>query len=335
VSSATDSFYERWLQLRGQAEAEKRQARKAISPDELEWVTTRQDARAALLISPENGFRTWGTTLMVAEIPVGWQTGEHLHGEEAVFIHRGRGCSVIDGRRFDWEAGDCLWIPFGSRHQHFNLGAEPVQYVSALCPDLEYQCLVVDVQQLSECGPCVAVPDGEDGGDVDADGRQLVFRLKNAPATAPRGLPPDATANTAFRQSMPAVMSTAAVGLPPERQSIHLMYPPRFVGEEVELTHIFTYGAGDSSPKHAHMEAMLYVVKGRGYSVIDDERFDWQEGSAFHVQGPQTVHQFFATEPSRLLRIHFGIRSLFFQPIAKPRFPYVFLGGEEERNAGG
>jgi quercetin dioxygenase-like cupin family protein len=134
---------------------------------------------------------------------------------------------------------------------------------------------------------------------------------------------------------MPAVMSTAAVGVAESRKSIHLMYPPKFVGEEVEMTHIFTYGAGDRAPKHAHMEAMLYVVEGRGYSIIDDERFDWQEGGAFHVQGPQTVHQFFAEEPSRLLRIHFGIRSRFFQPVARSSFPYVFLGAETERGVEG
>ena len=40
------------------------------------FVIDRFGARAALLISPYNGFRTWGTTLMTAEIPVGWQTGE-------------------------------------------------------------------------------------------------------------------------------------------------------------------------------------------------------------------------------------------------------------------
>ena len=120
------TFYDRWLGLRQTAEAEKQQARKVINPPDLEWVQTRQDARAALLISPENNFRTWGTTAMVAEIPVGWQTGEHSHGEEGMFIHRGRGCTILEGQRFDWEAGDCIWIPFGARHRHVNLGDEPV-----------------------------------------------------------------------------------------------------------------------------------------------------------------------------------------------------------------
>jgi quercetin dioxygenase-like cupin family protein len=330
------TFYDQWLSLRAQADAEKRRARKAINPADLEWQQTRQDAGAALLISPENGFRTWGTTLMTAEIPAGWQTGEHSHGEECIFIHRGTGCTILDGQRFDWERGDCLWIPYGARHRHINLGDEPIRYVSALAPNLEHFCLVVDFQQYAECGPSDhAHLAAEPAANHDRDGRQIVFRLKDAPATPPRGLPPDATRDTTFRTSMPAVMSTAAVGVAESRKSIHLMYPPKFVGEEVEMTHIFTYGAGDRAPKHAHMEAMLYVVEGRGYSIIDDERFDWQEGGAFHVQGPQTVHQFFAEEPSRLLRIHFGIRSRFFQPVARSSFPYVFLGAETERGVEG
>src|SRR5689334_14455578 len=109
------NFYDSWLELTEKAQREQQAARKAISPQELDWLTTRQDARAALLISSENGFRTWGTTTMIAEIPVGWKTGAHSHGEEGIFIHHGHGCSIIDDERFDWTAGDCLWIPYGAR----------------------------------------------------------------------------------------------------------------------------------------------------------------------------------------------------------------------------
>ncbi len=59
------------------------------------------------------------------------------------------------------------------------------------------------------------------------------------------------------------------------------------------------------------------------------------KGGAFHVQGPQTAHQFFATEPSKLLRVHFGIRSHFFQSVARGKFPYLFLGSEAERSLDG
>ena len=331
----SQNFYDHWLELTARSQDEKKQARKVINPDDLQWVQTRQDARAALLVAPESGFRTWGTTTMVAEIPEGWQTGRHSHGEEAIYILEGTGCSVIDGQRFDWEAGACLKIPFGAMHQHFNLGSGPVSYLSAMAPDLEYVCLLLDLQQHADRGPITDLPANlADSGDHDAKGQRIIVHAKDAPATSPSQWPADYEHNS-FSDTMPHQMRTGAPSPNALRKTIHLMYPPHFPGGEVEMTSIFCYAAGDYSPKHAHMEAVLYVLEGGGYSIIDDERCDWVKGGAFHVQGPQTAHQFFATEPSKLLRVHFGIRSHFFQSVARGKFPYLFLGSEEERSLDG
>jgi hypothetical protein len=52
--------------------------------------------------------------------------GSHIHqgGIVSIFVLEGRGYSVVDGKRWDWEAGDLLLLPFkmgGVEHQHFNL----------------------------------------------------------------------------------------------------------------------------------------------------------------------------------------------------------------------
>src|SRR3972149_690099 len=65
------------------------------------------------------------TVTLVAEIPVGYHTGEHAHGEKAIHIVAGEGFSVVNGTRYDWAAGSTMWMPFGSRHQHFNTGPRP------------------------------------------------------------------------------------------------------------------------------------------------------------------------------------------------------------------
>jgi hypothetical protein len=72
------------------------------------------------------------------------------------------------------------------------------------------------------------------------------------------------------------------------------------------------------------------LIRGRGYAIVDDDRFEWEEGGAFHVSGPQTIHQYWATEEASLLRVHFGIRSKFFQPTARGHFPYLRFGAEDE-----
>jgi len=67
-----------------------------IPEEEVEWVRTQQDCRAGLPIATETGFRTWGTVSMISEIPVGWHTGEHAHGEEAIHIVGGEGFRGAD-----------------------------------------------------------------------------------------------------------------------------------------------------------------------------------------------------------------------------------------------
>jgi mannose-6-phosphate isomerase-like protein (cupin superfamily) len=80
------------------------------------------------------------------------------------------------------------------------------------------------------------------------------------------------------------------------------------------------------SGKHAHQEALLYVLDGAGHSVIEGETVPWRTGSALHVQGPQTAHQHFveSSTPSRMLRVSSGLR-YFFEPIVKTEWPYLFI----------
>ena len=68
---------------------------------------------------------------MKGEIPVGWQTGKHVHGEESIHILKGQGFSIINGQRFDWKDGSTLQIPYRAEHQHFNTGDEPALLLSA------------------------------------------------------------------------------------------------------------------------------------------------------------------------------------------------------------
>ncbi|NIO21957.1 MAG: hypothetical protein GTN76_14810, partial [Candidatus Aenigmarchaeota archaeon] len=106
-------FWDKWLRYWDEEVKEKAEARKVIHEEELEWMTTRQDKRVALLAAPENGFVTMGGVSMLVEIPVGWRTGKCSGGEVAMYIIEGEGCSVIDGLRYDWEEGAIVAIPFG------------------------------------------------------------------------------------------------------------------------------------------------------------------------------------------------------------------------------
>jgi gentisate 1,2-dioxygenase len=44
-----------------------------------------------------------------------------------IYVIEGRGYSMVDGERWEWEAGDLMLLPLrpeGVEHQHFNLDTE-------------------------------------------------------------------------------------------------------------------------------------------------------------------------------------------------------------------
>lgn len=61
-------------------------------------------------------------------------SGRHVHqGGLTLFVIKGRGYTVVDGKRFDWSEGDLICLPIkkgGVEHQHFNLDGQPSRWVA-------------------------------------------------------------------------------------------------------------------------------------------------------------------------------------------------------------
>jgi hypothetical protein len=81
-------------------------------------------------------------------------SGKHRHqGGLVIYVLEGRGYSVVDGERHDWEAGDLLLLPIkegGVEHQHFNTNPdEPCRWLAFIhWPTLD--ALASPAEQLSE-----------------------------------------------------------------------------------------------------------------------------------------------------------------------------------------
>jgi len=77
-------------------------------------------------INPSNGHaavETMGAWLQ--KLPVGFHGKAHRHVNSVVYhIKEGKGYTIIDGVRFDWEKGDFLVIPTWAVHEHVNKGTE-------------------------------------------------------------------------------------------------------------------------------------------------------------------------------------------------------------------
>jgi mannose-6-phosphate isomerase-like protein (cupin superfamily) len=78
---------------------------------------------------------------------------------------------------------------------------------------------------------------------------------------------------------------------------------------------VFTHEVRSVSGKHRHQGGLvIYVIDGKGYSVIDGERVDWEKGDLVLLPlRPNGVeHQHFNTDPEKpavwMAFIHRGIR---------------------------
>ncbi len=59
---------------------------------------------------------------------------------------------------------------------------------------------------------------------------------------------------------------------------------------------------GENDRKHRHYyETLMFVLEGRGYSIIEEDRVEWEAGDAIHVP-PWSWHQHFNSDPQREIR---------------------------------
>ena len=136
--------------------AEAREQRRALAEasyviraEEQIWEDSPQ-GRLKHVAHPELSANVTDIEAYIQEIPPDGRSGKHRHmAEEFVFVLEGRGYSLhrdvqaevgetyhwrpdTTAKRFNWEAGDWMYIPVNTIHQHFNDdGDEPARLLCA------------------------------------------------------------------------------------------------------------------------------------------------------------------------------------------------------------
>jgi mannose-6-phosphate isomerase-like protein (cupin superfamily) len=288
-------FYSDWLTQSADIEKTVNDGPRLARGKDLKWVKTKQDAKAALMIAPEVGFPTGGSILMKGEIPVGWHTGEHFHGEEALYIEEGQGFMVVDGERYDFGQGSVMHVPFRSTHQLFNTGSEPILYLSALAWHLEASINMGKMEQLQECGANEAA------------------QLESFPMAASQNWPVDGR-RIVMNKDQYAIRENPGHGanysLGGSGREGSGMSANGFKMTAAGITSIFVENPHFKSHSHAHPEAYLYCLEGKGYSEIGGKYYEWEKGDAVHVPPGMMHHQHFNPSDGKTqeLRFEFGIR---------------------------
>jgi mannose-6-phosphate isomerase-like protein (cupin superfamily) len=295
------TFYDEWLNasdvIRGELDATKFVARDKDIP----WVSTPQDAKVKLMVANDLGYATMGSNVLKAEIPVGWHTGKHRHGEESMHILAGEGFSVIDGQCFDWHKSSTIQIPYWAEHQHFNTGDVPVLMISAMAFDLERFVRLARIEQLETCGPNSAdlmAKSPRENGQYYADGSRAVIHIEQAPADD---------------DSYESLGNIAAVKN--QHDFIQYLVQPKngFRFNEVAITHQWIEPPYHHSGRHKHLEAVVYAVEGEGYTDMQGQHVPWEAGDVLYVPPAMWEHQHMNDNPNPIkqLRIAFGIRQWF------------------------
>ncbi len=115
-------------------------------------------------------------------------------------------------------------------------------------------------------------------------------------------------------QSGDVVMHTKGVELeevPGRRRRRKFISEPAILGSMVQTMAMFVaeIAPGDRAGKHRHFnEAMIYIIEGKGHSIVNEQRYDWSEGDVVSVPLYEW-HQHFNDDPDRPVR-YLGITNL-------------------------
>ena len=148
--TATQKLYQELLDDATSQPARNAKRKKIIRPEDMPWEMSRQGLLKHLMNEAMNT-RVESVDAYMQIIPPGSRSGKHRHlAEECLYVLEGRGydlhqdCDVEitdtyhwraqdEVKRYEWEAGDVIYIPPNTIHQHFNADPErPLRLVSAI-----------------------------------------------------------------------------------------------------------------------------------------------------------------------------------------------------------
>src|SRR6476661_3744805 len=163
-----DKFYQALLDEATEAPQRNARRKKVVKPSEMPWEMSRQGLLKHLLNARMNT-RIETVDAYMQFIPPGSKSGKHRHlAEECLYVVEGNGydlhqdCDVEitdtyhwkpqdEVKRYEWEAGDVIYIPPNTIHQHFNASADkPVRLIS-IVNRIYKSCGLNDLEQLEDC----------------------------------------------------------------------------------------------------------------------------------------------------------------------------------------
>jgi len=298
------------------------QERRKNSPVLVKWPDIQKqlaERKHVYVIDPRLGFNNRTHRLWYDRIPPESEDGRewmdlgHRHTVEAIiYFLKGHGHSIIDGVRYDWEAGDLLSVPMFSWHRHINDGKEEVLRIASTTNPLSIslgQAVYEDERhpefwvfaQEGQDAQKTLIPGGTGNGNV-VDGsadtgaaklyaEQVAFAMKEEK----------------LRRESKVLVKKNAIKL--ERTAMGNMayvVDPRIGFHSKALAVVVAeVPVGKRSGAHRHLyDEIDLVEKGQGRIVVDDKEYEFNTGDVLSIP-VFAWHQYFNTgnEPLRIVGI--------------------------------
>jgi gentisate 1,2-dioxygenase len=251
-------------------------------------------------------FRFWINRRSVGEEMefTGMKLG-HRHTVEAVIhILKGRGHSVIDGVKYPWEAGDFICVPVFAWHLHRNESDDELLYLAvttgpfsmamgiAIYEEEKYPEYWIFAQKGEEAMKTL-IPGGAEtppGGKIDMDSSRWQPRKRGDGQPTPAELYYEQLAYAQEEEKRRRVGRVLVKGKDLQFGStpmgrIAYVVDPR-LGFRVKLLNslVAEIPGGKHSGAHRHIyEETNYILAGEGYSVIEDQKYEWKRGDTLVI----------------------------------------------------
>jgi len=164
---ANAALYQGLLDDAAEAPARNAGRKKVLHPQDMPWEMARQGLLKHLLNEQMNT-RMETVDAYMQVLPPGSRSGKHRHlAEECLYVLEGRGYDLHQDcdleltdsynwvpqdevQRFAWQAGDVIYVPPNTIHQHFNADpARPARLISCINRIFK-QCGLNDLEQIED-----------------------------------------------------------------------------------------------------------------------------------------------------------------------------------------
>ena len=311
ANQAEPTVYSQLVALRDRQRALRAESPFVIRGSQTPWETNPQGVMRWYLYPAMQRSCHKALIFFVQKIPPRGQSGkQHCQGGVVHYVVQGKGRTVINDVSHGWEAGDVVQLPLlpeGVTFQHFNDDGSQDAVLTACMPNLSEP---LGIDRGAGWFQLEAAPEFKGEFHSESPALEALRARVNADSGKALKVSVDAPQTTydknyARTQEIQQRSRTAKIVVhrgdraeEMTRQGRLRYYLNRTVLHDTVLKdwNIFTHELRTRSGKHRHQGGLgIYVIEGKGYTVVEGQRQDWESGDLIllPIQPGGVEHQHF------------------------------------------